>query len=125
MAYDFRAIESTISGTIHAPRSKYYLHHRVLCETNLAVMQEFQLDIVQAISDPYREAADTGLEVEFPIDNLPLNKKPLIKQPELLNNVHFPVQDFGPRMTDRQEGICLMGERLGHDVPVMDLGRRL
>jgi MtaA/CmuA family methyltransferase len=104
---------------IGAPLSKYYLDHRVLCEANLAVMQEFKLDIVQAISDPYREAADIGLEVQFPTDNLPLNKKPLITQPEQLKDIHFPVQEFGPRMTDRLEGIRLMREQVGDEVPVM------
>lgn len=104
---------------IHAPLSKYYLDYRVLCEANLAVMQEFELDIVQAISDPYREAADTGLEVQFPIDNLPLSKKPLITQPEQLKEIHFPIQNFGPRMTDRLEGVRLMREQVGDEVPVM------
>jgi hypothetical protein len=37
---------------IHAPLSTYYLDHRVLCEANLAVLRDFELDIVQAISDP-------------------------------------------------------------------------
>lgn len=104
---------------IRAPLSTYYLDHRVLCEANLAVMQEFKLDIVQAISDPYREAADTGLEVEFPTDNLPLSKKPLITQPEQLKDIHFPVHHFGPRMTDRLDGILLMREQVGNEVPVM------
>ena len=57
---------------IGMPLSNYYLDHRVLCEANLAVLKDFDLDIVQVISDPYREAADTGLDVEFPKDNLPL-----------------------------------------------------
>lgn len=104
---------------IHAPLSKYYLDHRVLCEANLAVLKDFDLDIVQAISDPYREAADTGLEVEFPKDNLPLNKKPLLNDPDDLARVQFPVRDFGPRMTDRLEGIRLMREQVGDEVPVM------
>lgn len=104
---------------IGVPMSSYYLDHHVLCDANLAVLNEFDLDIVQAISDPYREAADAGLEVDFPADNLPLNRKPLIVEPEALKKVHFPVRDFGPRMTDRLEGIRLMRERVGDDVPVM------
>ncbi|HKJ68196.1 MAG TPA: uroporphyrinogen decarboxylase, partial [bacterium] len=36
--------------------SDYYLDHRVLCDANLMVLDAFDLDIVQAISDPYREA---------------------------------------------------------------------
>lgn len=104
---------------INVPLSKYYLDHRVLCEANLAVLRDFDLDIVQAISDPYREAADTGLEVEFPINNLPLNKKPLIAKPEDLNSLRFPVNDFGPRMTDRLEAVRAMHAQVENEVPVM------
>jgi MtaA/CmuA family methyltransferase len=104
---------------IGQPLSKYYLDHRVLCAANLAILQDFELDIVQAISDPYREAADTGLEVDFPDDNLPLSKKPLINEPGDLTGIRFPAQDFGPRMTDRIEGIRLMHEQVGKEVPVM------
>ena len=32
--------------------SRYYLDYRVLVEANIAVMADFELDIVQAISDP-------------------------------------------------------------------------
>lgn len=104
---------------IGMPLSKYYLDHRVLCEANLAVLKDFDLDIVQAISDPYREAADTGLEVEFPADNLPLSKKPVIAEPEDLGRVCFPVNDFGARMTDRLEGVRALRARVGDAVPVM------
>lgn len=104
---------------IHTPLSKYYLDYRVLCEANLAVLQDFDLDIVQAISDPYREAADAGLVVEFPKDNLPLSKIPLITEPEELARVNFPVQNFGSRMTDRLEGIRALREQVGDEVPVM------
>ena len=38
---------------IQQPLSGYYLDYRVLCEADLAVQQAFDLDIVQAISDPY------------------------------------------------------------------------
>ena len=49
---------------IGQPLSRYYLDHRVLVEANLAVLEAFDLDIVQAISDPYREASDLGLDIE-------------------------------------------------------------
>jgi MtaA/CmuA family methyltransferase len=104
---------------IGVPLSRYYLDHRMLCDANLAVLVDFELDIVQAISDPYREAADIGLEVEFPRDNLPISKIPLIREPEDLDKIQFPVQQFGPRMIDRLEGIRLMCEQVGNEVPVM------
>ena len=104
---------------IGAPLGKYYLDYRVLCEANLAILQRFGLDIVQTISDPYREAADAGLEVEFPQDGLPLNKKPLIIDPEDINAIHFPNQSFGARMTDRLKAIDYLNKQVGMDVPVM------
>src|SRR5512136_2465300 len=86
---------------IAARLSTYYLDHRVLCAANLAVLEAFRLDIVQAISDPYREAADTGLDVDFPAAGLPRHRTPLIVQPGDLGRIRFPVREFGPRMTDR------------------------
>jgi len=104
---------------IGAPLSRYYLDHRVLVEANLAVRQAFQLDIVQAISDPYREAADAGLAVEFPDDSLPLSRQPLIVEPDDLDRVRFPSASFGRRMTDRLEAVRALYEQVGDRVPVM------
>ena len=36
------------------PLRDYYLDHRVLVDANLRVIEDFQIDIAQAISDPYR-----------------------------------------------------------------------
>lgn len=104
---------------IGAPLSRYYLDHRVLAAANLAVLDDFGLDIVQAISDPYREAADTGLEVTFPDDGLPVSTAPLIVEHSDLARVRFPVAGFGPRMTDRLEAIRVMRAEVGDEVPVM------
>jgi uroporphyrinogen-III decarboxylase len=104
---------------IGAPLSKYYLDHRVLCAASLAVLEDFDLDILQVISDPYREAADTGLDVEFPDDDLPLSKTPLIAEPDELSGIRFPVHEFGARMIDRLEAVRAMREQVGDEVPVM------
>ncbi len=104
---------------IGARLSTYYLDHRVLCAANLAVLEDFRVDIVQAISDPYREAADTGLDVEFPDDGLPSNRTPLIADPGDLGRIRFPVSAFGPRMTDRLAAIRTLHAAVGSEVPVM------
>jgi len=116
---NFDILMAKAAHHIGANLSSYYLDYRVLCEANLAVLQDFKLDIVQAISDPYREAADTGLKVEFPPDDLPMSKQPLIFEPGDLAKVRFPVRDFGPRMKDRLEGISAMRAAVGDEVPVM------
>jgi MtaA/CmuA family methyltransferase len=104
---------------IRRPLSEYYLDYRVLVDANLAVLEDFQLDLVQAISDPYREAAGLGLEVEFPHDGLPLAVRPLLPSPEDLRKLKPPEPANGRRMNDRLEAIRLFRERVGGRVPIM------
>ena len=57
---------------IGKPLREYYLDYRVLVDANLAILEDFQLDIVQAISDPYRETHDLGGDILFEPDHMPL-----------------------------------------------------
>lgn len=107
------------SHFIHQPLSRYYLDYRVLVEANLAVLEAFELDLVQVISDPYREGHDFGLQVEFPYDNLPLKKTNLIIEPEDLNDLQIPDPATGPRMIDRLEAIRCLRQQVAREVPVM------
>jgi MtaA/CmuA family methyltransferase len=104
---------------IGQPLSRYYLDHRVLVDANLAVLKDFGLDIVQAISDPYREAADFGLEVEFPDDDLPLARRPLLVDPQDLTKLKPPHPSRGRRMSDRLAAVRLFRDRVGGEVPIM------
>lgn len=104
---------------IGKPLSSYYLDHRVLVEANLVACEDFDLDVVQAISDPYREAADFGLEVEFPADNLPINRKPLLAEPQDLKKLIPPDPTTSLRMSDRLKAIQLFREKVGGEVPIM------
>lgn len=97
----------------------YYLDHRALVEANLAVLEAFELDLVQAISDPYREACDLGLDVEWPEDGLPLRRAVLLEQPEDASRLRLVAPEDGRRMSDRLDAIRLLRERVGDDVPVM------
>lgn len=104
---------------IRQPLARYYQDHRVLVEANLAIMEDFHIDIVQAISDPYREAADFGLQVEFPPDDLPVSRVPLLAEPEDLKKLHSPAPGQGRRMSDRLEAIRLFRQEVGGSVPIM------
>lgn len=104
---------------IDKPLRSYYLDYRVLVEANLAVQNAFELDIVQAISDPYRETHDFGAEIEFPEDDLPMLFTPLIKEPADLKTLKSPNPATGPRMSDRLEAIRLFREQVGGRVPIM------
>lgn len=104
---------------IGEPLSGFYLDHRVLARANFAVREQFDIDILQAISDPYREAADLGLEVEFPGDGLPLRRSFLLEETTDLKRLRAIDPGSGRRMSDRIEGVRLMRERAGSEVPVM------
>lgn len=118
-APNFDIFMTLAAHSIGSPLSRYYLDHHTLCQANLAVLQTYELDIVQAISDPYREAADCGLPVDFPPDSLPVNTRPLIADPQDLPRVNFAAGAFGPRMNDRLEAVRELYEQVGREVPVM------
>lgn len=101
------------------PLSRYYQDCQVLVEANLAVLRDFDLDIVQAISDPYREAADFGAQIEFPEDSLPVSKVHLLADPDDLRRLKAPDPASGRRMSDRLEAIRLFREEVGGEVPIM------
>jgi hypothetical protein len=75
---------------IGQPLSNYYLDYRVLVAATRVVREDFELDIVQVISDPHREAADFGLQMEFPEDNLPVSRKPIILGPADIHELVIP-----------------------------------
>jgi MtaA/CmuA family methyltransferase len=104
---------------IGAPLSRYYLDHRVLVEANLAVQRDFGIDIVQAISDPYREAHDLGLKVDFPEDGLPVRREGPLEDPSRLAQLRPIDPAQGRRMSDRLEAIRRLRDEVGGQVPVM------
>lgn len=104
---------------IGAPLRAYYLDHRTLVHANLAMVDDLGLDIVQAISDPYREACDLGLQVDFPEDALPVAAEPLLSEPGALARLHVVEPSRGRRMSDRLDAVRGLRERVGNTVPVM------
>jgi MtaA/CmuA family methyltransferase len=104
---------------VKQPLLAYYKDYRVLCQANLAVQQAFDLDLVQAISDPYRETFDFGAQIDFQDDDLPLSTKPLLADPDDLKKLVSPSPYTGPRMSDRLEAIRYFREQVGGQVPIM------
>lgn len=104
---------------INQPLLPYYKDHRQLVEANMAVLEAFDLDIVQAISDPYRETHDFGATIVYPEDNLPISLIPLIANPGDLEKLKVPDPYTGERMCDRLEAIRLFSENVQGNVPIM------
>ncbi len=104
---------------IGQPLSSYYQDYRVLVDANLAMVENFDIDILQAISDPYRETYDFGAEIEFPDDDLPLSHVPLLAEYDDLKKLKRPDPYTGKRMNDRLEAIRTFREQAGGEVPIM------
>lgn len=115
---NFDIIMQFAAHYIRQPLSRYYQDYRVLCDANFAVQQDFSLDILQAISDPYRETHDWGAEIVFPEDGLPVCEHPPLADDPDIRRLHQPTQP-GRRMTDRLEAIRLFRQRAGGEVPIM------
>jgi MtaA/CmuA family methyltransferase len=104
----------------HIPLRNYYLDYQNLAKANQAMVEEFNVDIYQAISDPYRETSDLGAQIEFPEDALPLCLAPLVQGGEDVTKLRMIPPETGRRMSDRLEAIRLMRQMGGaDDVPVM------
>lgn len=99
--------------------SEYYLDYRALTEANYRVMEDFDIDIVQAISDPYREAYDLGSDVEFPDDDQTILEDPLLSERSLLSSLRIVDPSEGRRMSDRLSALQDFRAQVGGRVPIM------
>jgi uroporphyrinogen decarboxylase len=90
-----------------------------MVKSNLAMVSDFDIDILQTLTDPFRESVDFGLEVEFPEDGLPKRIRPLLAPGDDLKNVPLIEPSSGRRMSDRIEAVRMLHEQANKVVPVM------
>jgi MtaA/CmuA family methyltransferase len=105
---------------IGAKYSLYAADHRVLAEAQLRVAEEFDIDTVSTISDPAREAADYGAEVEWFDDQPPalVEARALLSDTARLASLK-PLEPLGGgRMHDRVQGVELLRRRVGNEKTV-------
>ncbi|MBZ0256579.1 hypothetical protein K8I31_10985, partial [bacterium] len=99
---------------INRPYGEYARDHNVLVEAQIATTERFEFDYVSVISDPAREAADLGAEVEY-FDNQPpaLNEqRALLHEKSRLNDLEFLDPKKG-RLNDRVQGVAQFKKRVG------------
>ena len=104
---------------IGVPYSEYCQDYRKLVQGNILCMQKYGIDAVSAISDPLRECADMGLNIEFPIDDVPHEKEFLIQEKSDLLKIKPVSPSKGRRMTDRLLAIDLFKKELGCEFPII------
>lgn len=93
----------------------YVTDHRALVEAQIRTAREFELDYVSVISDPAREAADLGAEIEWFADQPPaiVESQALLADKRMLAGLSFPDPLEAGRMHDRVKAVALLKERIG------------
>ena len=97
---------------------KYCQDYRYLVEGNIKCSEAFGIDMVCTVSDPYREAHDFGMELEFPYDNLPICRKHLLNGPGDLKKVKLFNPHETRRMQDRIKAVELFKKEIGGYYPI-------
>ena len=76
-----------------------------LVKANMECAQDFEFDQLSAISDPYRETAGFGAEIEFITDGVPKCKKPPLGDTKNMSSLATPNPLYSVRMLDRIKAI--------------------
>jgi len=93
--------------------------YRVLVESNLRCLEDFDMDAVGLISDPYRETSAFGAKVTFPEDSVPQCLETLVKTPDDIRLLKNPDVYKSDRTRDRINGAKMLSKEVGSEVPVI------
>ena len=94
-------------------------HPEVMVAANIKCIQDFGIDVVTVMSDPYCEAEDFGCTIEYPLDGLPICKAYAVQDYSDIQKLKIRKASEGRRMSNRIEAIRLYREKLGNSVPVI------
>ena len=93
--------------------------YRVLVKSNLKCMEDFQVDSLGLISDPYRETAAFGAEVTYPDEAVPRCRKSIVETMEDVQRLKNPDLYKAERTLDRIKAGELLAREAGGRVPVI------
>jgi MtaA/CmuA family methyltransferase len=101
------------------PYEKYVTDYRYLVEGNIACCEKFGIDMVSAISDPFREAHGFGENIIFPEDDVPKCTDYFIKDYSDIKKLKINSAMNCERMKDRIEAIKLYKKEVGEKYPIL------
>lgn len=93
--------------------------HRFLVEANLRALDDFDIDMVGLISDPYRETSAFGARIEFIPEGVPRCLDLIVKNEEDIRNLKRPDVYKCERTLDRILGAELLSKRTQGNVPII------
>jgi len=104
---------------INVPYKQYVTDYKTLVEGNIRCCEEFGIDMVSAISDPFRETHGFGANILFPEDDVPRCNDYLIKDYKDIKKLEIMNPLNAERMLDRIMAIKLYKQILGDKYPIL------
>lgn len=98
---------------------KYCTDYRYLVDANIKCNNYFGIDMLNTMSDPFREAFDFGAEIEFPYNKLPVCKQNFIKDITDLSKLKVFDPLNSTRMLDRIHAIELYKKEAGNHFSIL------
>jgi len=93
--------------------------HKVLVEANIRALEDFGMDMVSLISDPYRETAAFGARIKFEDEAVPRCLDKVIRNSDDIRELKIPDVYGNERTLDRIRGAEAYTRLLKGDVPVI------
>ena len=93
--------------------------YKVLAEANLRCMDEFGLDMLGLISDPYRETAAFGAKIEYIPNGVPRCLNYVVQNEEDVKSLKTPDIYKEERTLDRIKGGELLSKKTQGNVPII------
>ena len=95
------------------PYRDFCLDAEAHCEANIKCAEDFSIDWVNVMSDPYAEAEAFGLKLDYPPDSLPVETESLIQDPADIEKLTKPKISEHQRLAGRIEQIRYFKDKLG------------
>jgi len=93
--------------------------YKFLVEANLRALEDFDIDMVGLISDPYRETSAFGARIEFIPEGVPRCHDLVVKSKEDVRNLIRPDVYECERTLDRIRGAELLSNLTKGEVPII------
>lgn len=99
--------------------ARFASDYRFLVDANLKALNDFDIDMVGLISDPYRETSAFGARIEYISEGVPRCLDLVIKNDEDIRNLGRPDVYKCERTLDRILGAELLSKRTNGQVPII------
>lgn len=93
--------------------------YKVLVEANLKALEDFDVDMLWLISDPYRETAAFGAGIEYQAEGVPKCLNHVINNTDDIDKLKLPDIYNSPRTLDRIRGADALSKETKGTIPII------